>query len=261
MIARCPVPTKLQVWDPISEDWADVISELGNEAELRSVRRLADDSNELASIVRKVIIREPTDSNRVMKGIKLLKQSSEGYELFWLKKLEKISNDNSQVRLRVQYYDQFDFANRVIPIKPLDQSEFNLMIAPKECLKNLLQAPSNVGVKPVTTAIGEIGVAKSIWYDPVFNTVNNCPVHVNVKFKSTLYSEKYISLSDSELGAYHILLKQFVININVDGVKVIMEDPAKFDSWYDNGKYAKFYKFEMSAEFSNPLTERVTTTQ
>ena len=96
--------------------------------------------------MRKVIIREPTDSNRVMKGIKLLKQSSEGYELFWLKKLEKISNDNSQVRLRVQYYDQFDFANRVIPIKPLDQTEFNLMIAPKECLKNLLQAPSNVGV-------------------------------------------------------------------------------------------------------------------
>lgn len=113
----------------------------------------------------------------------------------------------------------------------------------------------------MSTAIGEIGVAKSIWYDPVFSTVNNCPVHVEVKFKSTLYSEKYISLSDSELGTYHILLKQFVININIDGVKVIMETPEKFESWYDNGKYAKFYKFAMSAEFSNPLTERVTTTQ
>ena len=59
---RCPVPTVLQVYNSTEGDWVDVITGLATNA---------NSDSQLARDVRNVIIRQPEDLSKPMKGIKV----------------------------------------------------------------------------------------------------------------------------------------------------------------------------------------------
>ena len=126
---RCPVPTVLQVYDVSKGDWVDVISSLATND---------NSDSQLAEDVRKVVIRQPEDPSKQMTGIKVLQMSPEDYQAKWLNKLKLDSIDSSQVELRVVYYDELEFANRISTMKAQSETEFNLQIAPNECQENTI---------------------------------------------------------------------------------------------------------------------------
>ena len=89
-----------------------------------------------------------------MKGITIQHLSLEQYNEKWIRRLEEEASDTSQIKLRVLYYDELNFANGITPLEPIDETVFDLMIAPKECESNVLSAPSMSGTQPMKITVG-----------------------------------------------------------------------------------------------------------
>mmetsp|Transcript_7094 Transcript_7094/g.9879 ORF Transcript_7094/g.9879 Transcript_7094/m.9879 type:complete len:101 (+) Transcript_7094:1685-1987(+) len=94
-----------------------------------------------------VIMRVPQDLDQPMKGIKVSSLDAAAYYGKWLNHLSAMSADNSQVQLRLQYFDEIKFYNGIEGVDAFDAeelSEFKLQIAPEECQDSIIDAQDSL---------------------------------------------------------------------------------------------------------------------
>ena len=85
-----------------------------------------ESSGGIHDAVKSIVTRDPESATRPMTGIKIKYQTPQEYKSNWLDRLGKIRKDSSHVKLRVQYFDEMEVANKLPSSKVHEETEFSL---------------------------------------------------------------------------------------------------------------------------------------